>query len=242
MRVIERNANAEAYARRSIAPVTDGLVWWGVINGDQEKVSRNLATGQQVSVVGSPTIASTSGRFDAPGQYVASSVAETASMTFCFAAKAVSDPVNIGAAPVIAGNYTASPYGGAMMWFTTAAGGAPLPAAALRFTVVTGTTANQCSLQVSNASDWHFYIGVISSGQVAIYNMTDRTVATLSTFGARALGASRIRVGSNVSTSFGGIVDLAGGAIYNRALSESEREAVYTYWSAVYLASKGIAV
>lgn len=243
MRVIERQANAESYAREIVPPVADGLVWWGNINDSAEKARRNLATAGLGSIVGAPVFTSERGRFDAPGQYLSAGISETDYMTFCFAGKAVSDPTSTANAPVFAGNYNSSPsLAGLMMWFTTAAGSAPLPAAALRFTVVTGTTANQCALQVANADQYHFYIGVVSAGQVAIYNMTDGTFATLATSGARMKNPSQIRIGSNASASFGGIIDLAAGAIYSRPLNADERAAVYAYWKDVYLADRGIVV
>lgn len=242
MRVIERQADAEAFAREIVPPVAGSLLWWGNINDNAEKARRNLATAGLGSIVGSPAFTTERGRFDAPGQYLSAPIDESDHMTFCFAAKAVSDPTNTANAPVIAGNYISGPTQGLLMWFTTAAGSAPLPAAALRFTVVTGGVANQCALQVANADQWHFYIGVVSAGQVALYNMTDGTTATLATTGARTKSADRIRIGASVSQSFGGVIDLAGGAIYGRALNADERGLVYGYWKDTYLSGRGITV
>lgn len=241
MRLIVRDANAEADAREIVPPVSDGLLWWGFLNTDSDKIKRNFADGSSGSVAGDPTIAANDVTFDAPEDYVSAAIAETDYMTFCFAMKAVSDPASTATAPVAAGNYVSSPLKGLMMWFTAAAGGSPFPAAALRFTVVTDS-ANQCALQVTTANAWKFYIGVVRAGAVDLYNMTDGTSATLATTGGRAKNTDRIRIGAGVSQSFGGSMAMAGGCIYGRALDETERAAVYTYWKDTYLPTRSIAV
>ncbi|MEH6676121.1 hypothetical protein [Phenylobacterium sp.] len=241
MRLIVRDADTEATAREIVPPVADDLLWWGFLNTDDDKVERNFSDGSLGSLAGAPTVESGYTTFDAPAQYLSAAIAETDYMTFCFAMKAVSDPASTATAPVAAGNYVSSPLKGLMMWFTAAAGGSPFPAAALRFTVVTDS-ANQCALQVTDADEWKFYIGVARSGAVDLYNMTDGTSATLVTTGARAKNTDRIRIGAGVSQSFGGTMDIAGGCIYGRALDEDERSAVYTYWKDTYLPSKSITV
>lgn len=81
---------------------------------------------------------------------------------------------------------------------------------------------------MANVDKYHFYIGVVSAGQVAICNMSDGTFAT-GHDGRANQEPDQIRIGSNASASFGGVIDLAAGAIYSWALDADERAAVYAY-------------
>lgn len=224
-------------------PAVTGASGWWFLNGTLEKASKNLISGQLADVVGLPTTEDGFVSLRGTVNYLVTDVYETASMTMLAVARSAADFTTNPSRPAFVSNYLAST-GGAGLNVSAASPTAPAAGvSSSTYRNVNGSlTSGGSTVAVPDMTAWHFFAGVHAPEYSSVYDLTLGISDYDARTGTRVIKDTvAMRLGSSEGTTYGGISDMAFAAVYPRALTTGEVDAVYRQVQA-YLSRRGIEV
>lgn len=233
MALILRDKNAELYdVATVIAPVVSGgLLAWHFLGNNAERSQRNFADGSLGTLSAAVTSGDIHDGYASLGgvtKYLTTNAYETNELTIIVAFRTSASLANQANDPILAATFDTT---GQIIWVRSSG---------TRMQVTDATAAQWATLTDPAVTTWGCYAQVVGPTTLNAYDLTRGVTGTPDTLaGARVLKSHPYRIGASYSAVFGGAVDIAFCAIYNRALSLDELQAVRKQ-AAAYSAERGI--
>lgn len=242
---VDASANSIGFA----PPVSSGLVGWFHLGGTAAESVRNRAYGGAAGVsVGPPTFSAGYASSTGNTQRISTTLHDTAAITLLVVAKSNAAFNSITTRPTIIGTYASEAGGIAGAAIQVLSTPSVAPAATVAITASRDSAGlpiqTPASVAVANFSNWTFLAGVVQSGAVAdgrkIYDKTNGTSGVATPATARLPNVASFITLMNMTSLVQGAVDVAWGAIYNRALTEAEIDKIKPFVAKRLLDKYGI--
>lgn len=235
-----------------LAPVTAGLLGWFYLGGTQAETQQDRAGVADGVLVGSPTLHDGYVSFGGvvSGQYLNTSMMETAAMTMLVVARSTEAAHSGTDLPMFMSNFGNSGVGCSLY---ISAG--IVPAGQIRLgggQNNNGVNQAQINTTLSNeaATSWGFYAGKFEStsnditqqlnARKLISKTSNQTNSTNNY--PRVVGTNPLRIGAGYNSGFTGSCDVAFAAAYSSALSDAQIDLIYDSVKARLAGKHGIVI
>lgn len=212
--------------------VPDGLKGLFFLNGSIEKAARNLVVGRSpASVAGAPVVGAGVVRMRSSVDFLQTDIPETAAMTVIAVAACPDTMADDLHRPMYVSNF-GSPYTGSVPSFGAGlyvSAANRIVMAGSRFSNAEGTGATSASsgpLEQAPVT-LSFLCGRTSNDRTEMNNLTQALSAAGNHVYPRHPALGAMRIGSGYSASFQGLSDIGFVAIYDRFITNTERDAIY---------------
>lgn len=226
--------------------VPEGLQGLFFLNGTLEKAARNLVVGRaSAAVIGSPVVGAGTVRMKGLANFLQTDIPEPTAFTILTVGACPDTMADDAHRGVFVSNFGSPPSGtpsayGISMHVQTAT---RVVQTATRFTDAgsTTTTSGSNGSTVQNPANLSFMCGRARDDRTEMNNLTQALNTAANYPYPRYLSQGALRIGSAYST-FQGLSDIGFVAIYDRFITDAERDAMYAQVKAYFSLGFGLAI
>ncbi len=216
--IIQTDGDFSAVASGLILPV-DGPANWHILGGALASSLRNLGDPTKAATaVGAPNVQPSYLSMDNNGNYLETGTADASGLTLFAVARA---PAATQSARAIS---NATSTGGVSLYMSTTNA-----VTVSAFYSDTGSTAQITSAAIANRTAWRLLVARFDASGQTVWDKTGGGTATLAKASPRVLATGTFRLGSRIPANTGSEIDMAFGAIYRRALSNQDIDALCAF-------------
>lgn len=212
--------------------VPDGLQGLFFLNGSIEKAARNLVVGRSpASVAGAPVVGAGVVRMRSSVDFLQTDIPETAAMTVIAVAACPDTMADDLHRPMYVSNFGSQPTGSTPSFgaglYVSAVNRVQMAATRFNNAEGTGSTSGSSGSTAQNPATLSFLCGRTRNDRTGMSNLT-QALSTASDYTyPRYLSRGTMRIGSSYSPAFQGLSDIGFVAVYDRFISDAERDAMY---------------